>query len=84
MFKPTVHLNGTSRGELMAQQNQVMAAAKLLMDVMYNAMPHDRDYYPQHGPAGQKARDEWIEEIRKVSAIHAMSFDLLRGMERES
>lgn len=49
MMIPTLHLNGTSRTELIKQLTDAGHALALAIDALGNASPHGRDYYPQ-GP----------------------------------
>lgn len=79
MKLPTIHLNGTSREELVQQRVDVVEALDAVETVIGKAWPHGRDYYPQ-GPdalvsAQQVWKDRWnaIAEIReevKAEGIH--------------
>jgi hypothetical protein len=69
MTLPTVHLNGTSRDELVRQQKAVIGQAWALREALHDAMPNGRDFYP-HGPdvineAVQKHREKliWCENL---------------------
>ena len=42
---PEVHMNGTSKKELIDQQLAVYRAAQALQDALAKATPHMRDYY---------------------------------------
>ena len=79
---PTVHLNGTSKDELVQQLNDLYLALGDAMDVLAKAGPNGRDYYPdpgrmekaimQHQRRGQVLRDlraEIEEEIRLIDEV---------------
>jgi hypothetical protein len=42
---PIVHLNGTSREALIEQRLEVVHKLREVLDAMYEAAPHIRDYY---------------------------------------
>ena len=42
---PRVHLNGTSKLDLLNQQLEMLAALRLAANVMAQHAPHGRDYY---------------------------------------
>ena len=71
---PTVHLNGTSKRQLLHQFAESAIAIQNAMDVLsYNA-PHGRDYYPQ----GEEAIEEALAEHRaRISKLNAVRIELL-------
>ena len=46
---PSVHMNGTSKDELIRQNMDAYRAVETALDVLSKAAPHGRDYYPQNG-----------------------------------
>jgi len=44
---PTVHLNGTSKDELLRQIHDAHVAVQAALDALAKARPHGRDYYVQ-------------------------------------
>jgi hypothetical protein len=66
---PTVHLNGTSKEELIAQLRGAIVHAIALKDLLHDAMPHDRDYYVQGEGLGIRARMQMKVRILKVETI---------------
>lgn len=52
---PQVHLNGTSRDELLAQVREAHIQIKIAMDALCKAAPHGRDYYTIPGYAENEA-----------------------------
>jgi len=71
MMIPTVHLNGTSRSELLRQFRDAYAALITATDKLAQASPNARDYYPQGDDAYGKARDEHIARMRKLKEVTA-------------
>lgn len=49
MIFPTVHINGTSKQELIRQWEDVLSNLQQSLKALKDAVPHGRDYYPQ-GP----------------------------------
>lgn len=69
MQLPTIHLNGTSKDELI----NVLCDASTAIDAAYEAMklaaPNGRDYYPQGPEALQRATDEHLGRLRRLDDI---------------
>ena len=68
---PTIHLNGTSREELLSQ---LQAAARATADAclkLADAAPHPRDYYVQYDTeAYTKARAQHEARLEKLRQIY--------------
>ena len=58
MQLPLIHLNGTSKAELLQQQLDMLAALRKAADVMAKCAPHGRDYYPINSNAASIAFEE--------------------------
>ena len=56
MMVPTVHLNGTSKCELMRQVMGARIALHTAIDALQQACPNGRDYYVQ-GPDATQGHD---------------------------
>ena len=66
---PTVHLNGTSRDELLRQVQDAGQAVWQALDALAKASPNSRDYYPQGVlayPAARGEHDRRCQALRKV------------------
>jgi len=74
MMVPTLHLNGTSRVELLNQQLEALQALRLARLAMRAAAPNGRDYYPQGKGAFEKADSEHAARVRAID-------DLLTNLE---
>lgn len=68
---PTVHLNGTSKGELLRQLQEAGHAVLLARDAVCQAAPNARDYYvqPEDG-AYNRARDEHYARIQRLQSVY--------------
>lgn len=71
MMVPTLHLNGTSRTELLNEQLNVLQALRLARAAMIAASPNGRDYYPQGKGAFEKAQDEHTDRVRAIEDVLA-------------
>lgn len=69
MIKPTVHINGTSREELMEQYRDIGAAARELLAKISAAWPNGRDYYPQGDNAHGTAADEMSARRERIQTV---------------
>lgn len=69
MMLPTIHMNGTSRSELLAGYVEVIDALDEAIAALRRAAPNARDYYPQSPQAYPKARDEHLARIAALDAI---------------
>jgi hypothetical protein len=66
---PTVHLNGTSRKELLKQIEDAHAAVRNAIDKLCAAGPNGRDYYPQGPQAINHAVDEHSVRVQKLVSV---------------
>jgi hypothetical protein len=71
MEYPTIHLNGTSRKELLSQFCEAHSAIGRAIDAMHKATPHGRDYYPQGDGAIDRARTDHASRIAKLAEVQA-------------
>lgn len=62
LIAPTVHLNGTSKDELIRQHVDVLQALRAAEKALAQACPNGRDYYVQ--PAGALAKALAAHEAR--------------------
>ena len=79
LVTPSIHLNGTSKRELVEQRLAVMDAARALLEAMKGAAPNGRDYYPQAEGAFLKAATAWNE--RREMVLRLLSDVELQAME---
>lgn len=69
LIVPTVHLNGTSGPALLEQLREAHRAGEKFLDVLAQAAPHGRDYYPQGADAYPRARKEHEARLSRVHAV---------------
>ena len=69
MMLPTIHLNGTSRAELLAGYVEAIDALGEAIAALRRAAPNGRDYYQQGPYAYPQAREEHIAHIAALDAI---------------
>jgi len=77
MTKPTVHLNGTSRSDLLKGYADAFHAISEALEVVAQARPNARDYYVQgdnayrQAAAEHAAREAKLRDVRdELSALH--------------
>lgn len=73
MTLPTIHLNGTSAGELYRQWARVANALFDAMAAMAEAAPNGRDYYPQGDGVAGKAISEHEDRIRILHSLRVQA-----------
>ena len=71
MRTPTIHLNGTSKRELMAQHLKAGTALSAAVNALCAAAPNGRDYYVQGDTAVQEAQAEHESRIKALGAVFA-------------
>lgn len=70
MIVPSIHLNGTSRDDLVRQCVQATTALQTALQKLEMATPHPRDYYVQNDPnAGKTARAEHRRRCELVKSV---------------
>jgi hypothetical protein len=80
---PTVHLNGTSKDELVGQLRRAIITATALKEFMQEGMPHPRDYYVQGEGIDIRARMHQKVRILKVETIIDDLEAILQGIYRQ-
>jgi hypothetical protein len=69
MTFPTVHLNGTSKKELLDQWRIAYLALHDARNALQLASPHGRDYYPQGPEVICAAQAEHRDRLAKIEAV---------------
>ena len=69
LLTPTIHLNGTSRDDLLNQHIDILDACRGLLTALRAGTPNARDYYPQSETAATEARDAYNVRYALVSCI---------------
>lgn len=71
MFKPTIHLNGTSRQDLLDDLTTAVTAMYRAIECVQDTAPNARDYYPQGGTAWRGADTEHRGRVERLRAVLA-------------
>ena len=69
MIFPTIHLNGTSKQQLLDDYCDVSHALNAAMKKMIENGPNGRDYYPQGDQAYRKAVKEHYDRIEQIHRV---------------
>lgn len=83
---PSVHLNGTSKDELVETYDNAREALSAAYDALAKTVPHARDYYVQDDPnAAMTAHHEHMARIRKLADIqNELAYILIRVMKQRT
>lgn len=69
-IRPTVHGNGTSRGELIDGYTDARSAVLRAIEAMEGCSPNGRDYHPQHASeAFSIAVNEHVARVRALQVV---------------
>jgi hypothetical protein len=69
---PTVHMNGTSKAELVEQLREAARAIRTAKDALAMSAPHGRDYYTQSDPSAiGKATREYAARQLKLAEVYS-------------
>jgi hypothetical protein len=77
---PTIHLNGTSREELIRQLRWLARRYWRPAVRWRTTAPHGRDYYPQGKGAIQQAQTEHYERLRRIDDVYEELMVIWRGI----
>jgi len=66
---PTIHLNGTSKADLLEGYLDVLAAGRDLREALCKAAPNGRDYYPQGTQAYTDAAADHMARLKRLESI---------------
>ena len=69
MIIPSVHLNGTSKDELLRQIENVVRVLGEAISALRQMAPNGRDYYPQGHRAVYQATDEHSDRIKRLRSV---------------
>ena len=68
LILPIVHMNGTSKGALLAQNRKAWDAINDAYAALKQAAPNARDYYPVPG-LYPKAIDQHMDRLRRLDSV---------------
>lgn len=76
MMVPTIHLNGTSHYELLAQHCTALDAIDRAIGAVQKAAPNGRDFYPQGQDAILTAIREHKSRLDRLQVLRKEVYDL--------
>lgn len=86
MMIPSIHLNGTSKEELLNQVKENALAISSTIETLQHNRPHGRDYYPQNRTADiydayRKASEEYEARITSLKTMYQDFVALFNAIE---
>lgn len=66
---PSVHLNGTSKQELLNQYRNAYHDIATAIRTLQQACPHGRDYYLQPAGSYEQARIEHVKRLARLESV---------------
>ena len=66
---PTIHLNGTSKHQLLNELTGALNALHLAIEAVQDAAPNGRDYYIQGPDAGAKAQAQHADRLARLASV---------------
>lgn len=76
MRKPSIHLNGTSKQELLDQYTESAGAVWQAIKTLADNCPNARDYYVQSNDAIKQAIEEHINRLKRLESVHKELMEL--------
>lgn len=67
---PTIHLNGSSKKNLVAEYTKAYDVSLDMIDAFQKITCHPRDYYVQEAGAYEKAYEDRMKMLAKLAAVH--------------
>lgn len=67
---PTVHLNGTSKDQLLEQLTTALTALRVAAEAVAAAAPNARDFYVQDGGAISEATAQHRDRLAKLNHVY--------------
>ena len=83
MIVPTVHLNGTSKDELLRQVLEADRAINVALSRLHDAAPNGRDYYPAGPGALKQATEEHRARIDRLVDIRTELLALYEAIDNQ-
>lgn len=79
---PSIHLNGTSQGQLLAQYMRAHSAVLKAIEAVQQNGPHPRDYYVQGNDAWRQAEREHVERMQKLKNVEQEIYAIMLHIDR--
>jgi hypothetical protein len=81
---PTIHLNGTSRKDLQADNHRGIDTLRQAIRALEQTGPNGRDYYPQGPSAITQAIEEHEDRLSRLLAVYGELIELQEFLYREN
>jgi hypothetical protein len=78
-----VHLKGTSKESLIEQYAEAYNAVGAAQEALQKASPNGRNYYPLPAGSFEKARNEYIEQAKKLAEVRTFLESLIIGIDEQ-
>ena len=79
---PTVHMNGTSRDNLVNPLREAYKALRIALDKLAETAPNGRDYYPQGPDAINRAMDEYRSRQERLQSVQKELTDIAMAVQK--
>ncbi len=66
---PTIHINGTSKSQLLELHITALQALRSAREALQEACPNERDFYPQGGGAIMRAMEQHVTRLGLLDRI---------------
>lgn len=77
IIKPTIHLNGTSKDDLLDNLTDAVNSMRNAIHDTAQTVPHGRDYFTVGGPAYSRAQKEHHSRMEHLKSVRAELEELL-------
>jgi hypothetical protein len=77
---PTVHMNGTCRADLVAENMRAREALDKAIEALAQASPHGRNFYPQGDDAIVRAAKEHRDRLARLNSVLGEIDDIILGI----
>lgn len=77
MTKPCIHINGTSRNQLMHGYLEAHSAILVALEKLEAAAPNPRDYYMLEVDAFRSAVEEHVQRKQKLAEVDGELLELI-------
>ena len=69
MIKPTIHMNGTSKADLLDGYCNVINALHKALEALQHNHPNTRDYYTQPAGTFEAAREQHRSQFLRINSV---------------
>lgn len=81
MIKPTIHINGSDKKEMVALNLNAVDKIWEAISECERCYPNARDYYPQGNGAYPQAKKEFEEQLAKLTEVRQYFYSMVEYLE---